>query len=72
MGWRPRPNRPAAPLKRPWLFWPQPNRKLSTTSVGVTVRRSRLKKPTEKEESPYWMPYTHAFVIVAHAGSFPE
>lgn len=71
IGWRPRPKRPAEPPNRPWLFWPQPNKKLSITSVAVTVRRSRLKYPAEKEESPYWMPYMHAFVDLEQAGSFP-
>lgn len=72
IGWRPRPNRPAEPPKRPWLFWPQPNKKPSMTSVAVTVSCSWLKNPMEKDESPYWMPYIHAFVDEAHWGSFPE
>jgi hypothetical protein len=53
---RPRPRRPAAPPKRPWLFCPQPKRKFGNASVFVRVRVSVAKKPMEKEESPYWMP----------------
>jgi len=40
-------------------------------SVGFTVSRSRLKYPTEKDWSPYWMPYIHAFDTLAQRGLFP-
>ena len=69
MGSRPRPIKPAAQLNMPWLFWPQPKRKLGNTSVGVRVRVSLSKYPAENEESSYWMPHTH--VDDEHLGVLP-
>lgn len=67
---RPRPSNPAAPRKRPRLFWPQPRRNLGKTSLDVRVRVSLAKNPTENDESPYWMPYTHV-LFDAHPGILP-
>ena len=63
----PSPRRPAEPPKRPWLFSPHPNKKSGTASWEPKERVSLAKKPTEKDESPYWMPYTQ--VDAEHPGS---
>jgi len=53
------PINPAAMPKMPELFSPQPNSKLSITSVGDIVNFSVAKKPTEDELSAYVMEYLH-------------
>jgi hypothetical protein len=68
---RPRPNNPAEPRKRPSLSWPQPKRNPSNKSVDVNVKLSLLKYPTEKDLSPYRMPYMQVPVLVAQRGVLP-
>lgn len=43
---------------------------MGKTSLDVRVRVSLAKNPTENDESPYWMPYTHV-LFDAHPGILP-
>lgn len=43
---------------------------MGKTSLDVRVRVSLAKNPTENDESPYWMAYTHV-LFDAHPGILP-